>query len=139
MAEKIITLCFLLGSLAYLFMAQKFTFGTLDSPKSGFLPALAGIMGIILSLTLLINQWRPQKAPEKDAINWTKFVCIIIGLLFYITILNIIGYFAATFIFLFYLFKLADMAGWLLPFTLAAISSSLFYLLFEYYLAVPLP
>ena len=139
MTEKIITLFFLLGSIVYLCLAKQLTFGTLQSPRSGFLPMLAGITAVVFALVLMFNQWRLKKHILQDKVDWTKFIFILIGLLFYITLFNIIGYYTATFIFLFYLFKIADTAGWIMPFMMAAGSSTIFYLLFKYYLAVPLP
>jgi len=139
MAEKIITILFLLGSIMYLYLTQDLTFGTLDSPKSGFLPVLAAILGILVALVLIIKKWHSKEITDQHHVNWTKFIFIIIGLLFYITIFNIIGYFVATFIFLFYFFKIADTTGWLLPAMLAAASASIFVLIFKYYLAVTLP
>ena len=139
MTEKIITLFLLLGSTVYLYLARQLTFGTLQSPRSGFLPTLAGVTAVLVALVLLFNQWQSKKPTKKSNVDWTKFIFIFIGLLFYITIFNVIGYFAATFIFLFYFFKISDTAGWILPFIMATGSSTVFYLLFKYYLAVPLP
>lgn len=139
MTEKIMTLFFLLGSIVYLRLAGQLTFGTLQSPRSGFLPILAGITAVIVALLLVFNQLRSKESIPKDNVDWTKFIFILIGLLFYITTFNIIGYFTATFIFLFYLFKIGDTKGWIVPFMMAAASSTVFHLLFKYFLAVTLP
>ena len=140
MAERIVILCFLLGSSIYLFGAQQLTFGTIDSPKSGFLPNLAGLVSIVLAVVLLIiNRQSLRKPVKPDMVDWTKFLFVIIGLIAYITVLNIIGYLAAAFIFLLYLFKVADTGGWLLPIAMAGSSSIIFYLIFGHYLAVTLP
>jgi putative tricarboxylic transport membrane protein len=137
--RRIISLFLLLGSIVYLFEAQQLTFGTIESPKSGFLPLLTGIIALLLSLTLIVNQLDTRKPIEQDQVNWTKFLFVIIGLLFYIMFLNIIGYLSATFIFLFYLFKVADTEGWMIPLMMAGSSSAIFYLIFDRYLAVTLP
>lgn len=139
MIEKLITLSLFWGSTTYLFFANQLTFGTLKLPKSGFLPILVGITAVIVSLLLLLNQFQSRKNSIQDKVDWTKFIFLIIGLLFYIIIFNILGYFTATFIFLFYLFKIADTSGWIIPFMMAAASSTLFHLIFKYYLAVTLP
>lgn len=139
MIEKGLTLSILLASISYLFEAQRLTFGSLGSPKSGFLPVLAGSLALILSLALFLSQCRFAEKVKHAAIDWTKFIFILIGLLFYITILTNIGYFTATLILLLYLFKVADTAGWIVPLLLAATSSVAFYLLFARYLAIPLP
>lgn len=139
MTEKIITLSMLSGSIAYLFFAQQLTFGTLQLPKSGFLPTLAGIIGIIVAMILFCKELYSKEIQVYAKVDWTKFIFIIIGLLFYILLFNVIGYFASTFIFLFYLFKIADTTGWIIPFVMALTSSTLFHLIFKSYLAVTLP
>lgn len=139
MAERIITMSFLLGSIIYLLGAQQLTFGTFESPKSGFLPHLAGLVAIALALALLVKQLHTTTMLKPDMVEWTKFLFVIIGLLVYLTILNTIGYLAAAFIFLVYLFKVADTGGWIVPIAMAAGSSAVFYLVFAHYLAVTLP
>jgi len=139
MTEKIVTAFFLLTSIVYLCVANQLTFGTLQSPRSGFLPILAGVIAVLVSLLLLAKQVRSKQTATTKKIDWTKFSFILIGLLFYITLFNVIGYLTATFIFLLYLFKIADTTGWRLPLLLSAASSAIFYLLFKYYLAVTLP
>lgn len=139
MIEKIITLLFLLGSSAYLYSAQQLAFGTLSAPKSGFLPHLAGSAAVLLSLLLLVKQVRSKDTAKCEKVDWTKFIFIIIGLVFYITILSSIGYLTSTFILLFYLLKVTDTSGWVNPLLIAIISSAACYLVFGRYLAVPLP
>ncbi len=139
MAERIITLFFLFINAGYLFYALQLTFGTLQSPKSGFLPLITAAISLIITIILLLRQWSVKIASFQDAIDWTKFIFVVIGLLFYITSLNTIGYFTATFMTLFYFFKIGDMTDWLLPFMMATGSSAVFYLVFNYYLAIPLP
>jgi putative tricarboxylic transport membrane protein len=139
MTEKIIIFLFLLGSTVYLFWTQELTFGTLVAPKSGFLPTLAGVSALLLSLILFYKQLQAKKTNNPEKVDWTKFLFIIIGLLFYIMILKLIGYFAATFIFLLYLLKVTDTSGWIFPLFISFSSSAIFYLLFAYYLKVTLP
>jgi putative tricarboxylic transport membrane protein len=139
MSEKTVSLFLFSGILSYLFFANQLAFGTFISPKSGFLPILAGTLGLILTLLLLLSQWRTEKTTQQPEMDWTRFIFIIIGLIFYVTMLNMIGYLAATFIFLLYLFKISDTPQWLLPLTIAASTALTFYLLFDRFLAVTLP
>ena len=139
MTEKIMTLFFLLGSIVYLLGAHQLAFGTLGAPKSGFLPMLVGIVGVMLVLAVMIKQRQEKKVAQQDKADWTKFCFIIIGLLFYMIALNIIGYFATTFIFLFYLFKVMDTVGWIVPCMAAAGSSLVFHVIFARFLTVTLP
>lgn len=139
MTERLITLSLLCGSSIYLFFAHQLTFGTLQLPKSDFVPTLAGSTAVFLALLLIGSQFQAKSTTTQKEVNWTKVIFFIIGLLFYIILFNIVGYFAATFIFLFYWFKIADTKGWILPFIMALASSTVFYLIFKYYLAVTLP
>lgn len=139
MAEKAITITLFLGSIVYLFEAHQLTFGNLQSPKSGFLPMLTGIIATLVAILIISNKFHTKKSTILSEVDWTRFIFLIIGLVFYIMIFNIAGYFSATFIFLFYFFKISDTRGWLLPFFMALLSSSIFYILFKYYLAVTLP
>lgn len=120
-------------------MTQDLTFGSLDSPKSGFLPLLVAILAILVAFVLIFKKRHAKEITDQPHVDWTKFIFIIIGLVFYITLFNIIGYFVATFIFLFYFFKIADTTGWPLPALLAATSATIFILIFKYYLTIPLP
>lgn len=139
MAEKIMTLAFLAVSAIYLFESYQLTFGTLSAPKSGFLPVLTGIAAAMLSLVLIIGQVSCKKLEKRGKADWTKFVFLILGLLFYVVLFNMLGYFATTFILLLYLFKVADSENWLAPLILAAGSSTALYLLFQKFLGVVLP
>ena len=139
MAERFVTLLIVLCSTIYLLEARSLTFGSLASPKSGFVPILAGTVTLSISLWLLAKQIFSSKRSTPERIDWTKFIFIIIGFLFYTMILDNIGYFPATGLLLFYLFKVPDTQGWIFPLVLASGCSLAFYLLFANYLAIPLP
>lgn len=139
MAEIMVSLFFLLLSLIYLFFAQDLTFGTLGAPKAGFLPMVAGGIAVVLSLMLVIKLVLQNRVKVTDATNWRKFILIIAGLVIYITILDVVGYFFATFIIMFYLLKVTDTIGWACPLFIAAGVSVVGYLLFREYLNVYLP
>lgn len=133
------TITFLLSSTIYLFQAYGLTLGTLSAPKSGFLPVLSGLVAALLSLVLIMGQLKSKSCIKREKVDWTKFVFLILGLLFYVILLNIIGYFAATFLFLLYFLKVADTENWLAPLLIAAGSSAGLYLLFQKFLGVTLP
>lgn len=139
MTERIITIFLLLGSTIYLLVAHQLAFGSLQSPKSGFLPMLTGIIAVLVAIVILSTTLHTKKATTEKEVDWTRFLFLIIGLVFYIMIFTIAGYFSGTFIFLFYFFKISDTKGWFLPLGMAFISSSVFYIIFKYYLAVTLP
>ena len=140
MAEKLLTTLFLLASIFYLSCARHFTFGTLQSPQSGFLPTIVAYFAIIVSCILLGKQFYNKRSENAPPVAWKKFISTLIGLIFYISVFKSLGYFAATFIFLFYLFKITSkQSNWWIPLLIALISALGFNLIFKYYLAVALP
>lgn len=132
MAEKAVTSFFLLFSCGYLYFANQFAFGTLQEPMSGFVPTLAGISGIFVSLLLLYRQFRGKSdLPAAEGADWTKFIFILIGLFFYLLLFKMLGYFMSTFVFLFYLFKLSEPEGWFAAFLFSLISAGTLDYLFK--------
>ncbi|BBB91215.1 MAG TPA: tripartite tricarboxylate transporter TctB family protein [Methylomusa anaerophila] len=138
MTEKALSIFFLLFSCTYLFLARELAFGTAAAPKTGFLPTLAGITAVILGMVITIRQLL-QKQLAAIVINWRKLSFVIIGLLCYLILLKITGYIAATLFFMFYLFKVADTPGWILPGALAAVIAVGFYYVFTGLLDIQLP
>lgn len=139
MAEKIVTLVITAMTAIYLYQARQFSFGSLLAPQAGFMPAILGAAALLLALLLLLrNRPRPETA-DAEPIDWYKFICIVSGGIFYLALFNVIGYYAASFIFLFYLFKINMPHTWKSPLIIAAVTSSIFYFIFKHYLAVALP
>jgi putative tricarboxylic transport membrane protein len=139
MAEKIMAVLFLILSLSYLFFARDFSFGTLGAPKAGFLPTLAGIVATVLSLAIIFKQILLREEPEAEGTDLRKVIFVTLGLLCYAVILGIVGYLAATFVILLYLFKVTETVGWITPLCLSLGISLGSYLLFKQYLGVFLP
>lgn len=139
MVEKILTGFFLLVSVVYLLTSRGMAFGSMNSPKSGFLPAVVGVAATILALILFISVMVKGKKLEKIEINWEKLVMFLGGILAYIIFLNIIGYRMATFIVMFILLKVTKTKGWIIPLLVSAGVSFGFYYLFQVLLGVRLP
>jgi putative tricarboxylic transport membrane protein len=139
LVEKGVSIFFLIFSIGYLFCAREFAFGVLVAPKAGFLPTIAAITAIVLSILILVKQAIDNQIKKPDSVHWRKLFFVTIGVLLYVVLLNVIGYFAATCIALFYLFKLSDTQGWLLPFLIATITATVFYVVFQVLLGTQLP
>lgn len=139
MIEKAVTCFFMVFSFLYLYFAQKLSFGVIVAPKAGFLPILTGIAASILAPSILLFQKLGTLAAGVIVINWRKFFFIIFGLIFYIIFLQMVGYIAATFMFLFYLFKVTDTVGWLSPGVLSTTVAISFFVVFVKLLGVTLP
>ncbi len=131
MAEKLISVFFLVASIVYTYYAHHLSFGTFAAPKAGFLPVISGQIAIILALILVIKPWAQANMRQAVNINWRKLVFVIAGLLFYIVLFKLVGYLAATFVIMFYLLKMTETTGWLIPGLLSAGVAASFYFIFE--------
>lgn len=139
MLERIAT-CFFLGvSLFYLFFAQELSFGMIAAPKAGFLPILAGTAACVLTVAIWVSRKSKELTAGITGIYWRKLFFIILGLIFYIIFLQMVGYIAATVMFLFYLFKVTDTVGWLAPGVLSTTVAISFFIVFVKLLGVILP
>lgn len=138
MTERILTYLFLLGSSFYVLFAQKLSFGVLSSPKAGFLPTIAGMAAIILSIGI-IARGKYTVNEKVSEVNWRKFILIIAGLVFYLVCLSVAGYRAATFLIMLYLLKSMELAGWFRPILISAIVTMAFYGIFSGLLSITLP
>lgn len=129
MMENLITVFLFLLTLIYLYCTQSsLPFGTIQNPLSGFFPLIVGIFTLIVNSLLLSAKIFAKTKTLFTPIDWTKFIFIIIGVIFYVTIFDFLGYFLSTFILLFYLFKIIDSnTGLLRSFTLSSSSSIFFY------------
>jgi putative tricarboxylic transport membrane protein len=139
MAGKVMAVLFLILSLSYLFFARELSFGTLGAPKAGFLATLAGMMATGLSLIIVFKEMLQRKEDKADGSNVRKVIFVTIGLLYYLVILGVVGYLAATFMIMLYLLKVTDTVGWSVPLCLSAGISLGCYLLFKQYLGIFLP
>lgn len=139
MSEILITSLLCLGSAFYLYLSSRYPFLIGSYPSVGFMPVLEGIATFLLSLTMLVRRLRAHLALAEDKANWRKFSFILVGFLFYVAVLNLLGYFFTSFLFLFYLLKVTDTAGWKLPFCIAFVSSTAFYLFFQKLLGLTMP
>lgn len=116
MIERALSAFFLLFSLGYLYAATGFSFGSLSSPKSGFLPMVAGTAAALLALINLVGVFRKGDARatiSRAVLAKIGLFSAVIGL--YLVLLKVAGFAAATFVALLLLLKVTKTKGWLLP------------------------
>ena len=116
MIERALSAFFLLFSLGYLYVATGFSFGSLSSPKSGFLPMVAGTAAALLALINLVGVFRKRDARatiSRAVLAKIGLFSAVIGL--YLVLLKVAGFAAATFVALLLLLKVTKTKGWLLP------------------------
>lgn len=139
MTEKAVSLFFMFISAAYLYFASDLSFGKLSAPKAGFLPTLAGVCACFISMVIIIRHFLPHHSEDASPVNGRKLIFATIGLICYLVILSVAGYFLATFITLLYLFKVTETTGWKQPLVISVGMAAGCYFIFKQYLGIYLP
>jgi len=119
--------------------------GTLNNPRSGLFPLIAGSLLSLFALVILI-QAALAKTSEKQSLaklfvgsNWRKAFCTVGALLIYSITLNTIGFLTITLLLLVFLFRAIQPQKWKVAIGLSILASVISYLLFDRILQLQLP
>lgn len=144
MIELAVSGFFLAISLVYMFLVKEMPFGSLTSPKSGFMPIIAGVGAVALSAINLYNLYKVARTkrtvddPPLDRAGLLKLAIFVAALIGYLASLKYIGFFPATFIVLFFLIKLST-SKWRMPLIVSLSVTTAFYLVFSLLLGIRFP
>ncbi len=140
--DKIIAVCLVLFGLLYLYLARSLPFGTWNSPKTGFLPKLSGVLMVGFSVINLIFELRkPDEVPDDlKEVDWLKALLYILVCGTYVGMLELgFGYIVATPICLFLMIKFTGVKGWVKLLLTTVLVTALFYGVFHMIMGVYLP
>lgn len=120
-------------------LASRLEMGRLHNPGPGFIPFIAGVLLGCLSLGIYLGSFLRKEKVSSFGGSWMKGVWVVGSLIFYILVLEKLGFLIATFIFL-----LASLAGFRPRKLFGAFLVSLFtviisYLVLSVWLKVQLP
>ena len=141
MIELAVSGFFLAVSLVYLFLIKDMPFGSLTSPKTGFMPIIAGVGALVLSainLCKVVRTKRIGSAPPLYRAGLLKLTAFVAALIGYLASLKYIGFSPATFIVLFFLIKLST-DKWRMPLIVSLSVTTAFYLVFSLLLGIQFP
>ena len=101
------------------------------------------LFGAILMVSTL-RRANNEKGETKNEKLWTKenwmgFSLTLLALFGYALLMDSLGFYTTTFLFLFFLFKLTEPKKWLMPLFLAGASAVLSYLIFSVWLMSQFP
>lgn len=139
MAEKTLSFVFLIFSIGYVWAASNLSFGRMDAPKAGFLPIISGSIAVFFAGMIIVGLMLKKQNRVISPVNWRKLAVVVFGLMCYLVLFICIGYTATTFIIMFYLLKVTEMAGWVKPCLLSVGIAGSFYFIFAVLLGCNLP
>lgn len=121
--------------------------GTFHRPGPGFMPFLSGafliLFGVILMVSTLTRADNKKGETKSEKIwtkeNWKSFSLTLLALFGYALLMNSLGFYTTTSLFLFFLFKLTAPRKWLMPLAFAGASVILSYLIFSMWLMTQFP
>ena len=115
--------------------------GKFKHPGPGFLPFGLGIFLIILSLILILKSWKREISPTPLWFQrtWLRPLLGVAILIFYAFVIDRLGFILTTFIFLLIWMGLIERLKWKAIFSISVGTTIVLYLIFAFFLEVPLP
>ena len=140
--NKIISVTLVLIGIIYLYLGRNLRFGSWASPKTVFMPRVAGVAMVFLSVINAIVELRKEdEIPEElRAVNWLKALLYIFTWFAYVFMLQLgFGYIIATPICLLAMIKFTGIKGWFIPILTTVLVTAFFYGVFNVVMGVYLP
>lgn len=139
-ARVIVAAGLLAFAALYLSSALGLSFGSWNNPKAGFLPRIAGILGVVLAAAnLLMVVLKERSRGAGFGATPLRALFFALGLIAYVPALQWLSFIPATGILMLYLVKVYGAKGWLVPVAVSAATTGLVYVLFRFLLQLPLP
>jgi hypothetical protein len=136
----------LLISLAIAVFSTNYPLGSLSKPGPGFIPFWCGVIMACLSSVLMVRALLEKRKKvleeEKEPFftnRWTKGALVLVALFAYSFLLELVGFFAANFITIFFLLKAVESEKWSVALLEAAVGAIGTYYLFDIWLKLNLP
>lgn len=143
-SEKISSALWILFSLLLIYETRRYSIGTIDNPGPGFLPLLLGIVLGTMSIIHLLKVWF-KKGVRTESVLWPdregliKISSIFIFLLLFTLLLEITGYLVNIFLFFLILLRPIGKQRWVWSLSISMGATLVSYLLFDWWLKLPLP
>ncbi len=143
-SKKVSSVLLILFAAFVLFESRQYPLGTLDNPGPGFLPILLGIAIGLMSVALLIKEWKNAR-PRTEGTSWpNRAGWFRVTLIFSVTLLftlffEVTGYIVNTFVFFLVMLRPVGRQKWTWTLAISIGATMAAYLLFDRWLMLPLP
>jgi putative tricarboxylic transport membrane protein len=139
--DRFAGIAFLLVGLLFVFESRRISessYGSAVGPD--IFPIGLGAFLILLSLRLLYETFRYQaKVKDGEAVQYKKFIVILVSALLYVALLEPLGYVITTFVFLLIAFQTMERGKWIQSIGIAGAFSFGVYYFFAEFLGGSLP
>lgn len=144
MAERVSNLFWVLFSGLLLYETRRYPIGTVDHPGSGFLPLLLGIVLGALSIIHFFKAWISKEGQASSPLwpnraGLIRAASIFVLLLLFTLLLEVTGYLVNIFFLFLVLLRPVGKQKWLWSLLISAGATFASYLLFDWWLMLPLP
>jgi len=139
----VVSAVFLLMGLWVLWQATMLPTFSVFGPGPEFMPNLAGVLLVLLSLLLFFNSWRSNASlpegfmPDRGGIFRVLIILASLGL--YTALLDLVGYLPMTFAYALFMLLAMWKARWYVSVVVATLITGGFYWVFVVLLEVPAP
>jgi putative tricarboxylic transport membrane protein len=135
---------FLIGLAGFILLQTKgLTFGNIRTPQTGFFPSLLACLLLVLSTGLLVQALRRPEASSSlwqiGAKGWQRIGTIFLVLTGFALALESVGYLISAFVLMVVLLRAIEPQKWGLVIVVAGATALATYLIFVWFLNVPLP
>jgi putative tricarboxylic transport membrane protein len=143
-SKRVSSVLLILFAAFVLFESREYPLGSIDNPGPGFLPILLGVAIGLMSIVLLIKEWKKEK-PQTESISWPDRAGLLrVSLIFAVTLLftvffEITGYIVNTFVLFLVLLRPVGRQKWIWTLSISVGTTVACYLLFDRWLMLPLP
>jgi putative tricarboxylic transport membrane protein len=139
--DRIVSMVFLIFSCLVLIESVRLKLDDIREPGPGFVPFILGLTLAILSIIAFIFP-DPQKKMAAFWNDWQKgrgIISIFAGLVVYLPLVKILGFYIDTFLLMTFLLKMSGERGYKRPLLISLLTVGVTYLLFHKLLFIPFP
>lgn len=139
MLARAVSISFVVVCMVYVYTATGLSFGSLSSPKAGFVPMIAGCSALALATINMFRTVLYQGGQRIESTRVGQVVLLVVGLVGIQILFQLVGFAIATFVGMVFLLKVSGTKGWITPIVIAGVLAGGLYVVFSILLKVPLP